>query len=57
MDVTTVLAVICSAIVFLSWFVLPHGAPAATMEQPDKETSERVWRQSARPNLPRQGSF
>ena len=31
MDITTVLAVISSAIVFLSWFVLPHGAssPAA----------------------------
>jgi len=41
MDVTTVLAVILSAIVFLSWFVLPHGAAAATTEKSDKETSER----------------
>ena len=33
MDVTTVLGVLLSAIVFLSWFVLPSGASA-------KEASE-----------------
>ena len=27
MDITTVLAVICSAGVFLAWFVLPHSKP------------------------------
>ena len=26
MDATTVLAVICSAIVFVGWLVLPHSA-------------------------------
>jgi hypothetical protein len=26
MDVTTVLGVLLSGVVFLSWFVLPHGA-------------------------------
>ncbi len=28
MDATTVLAVICSAIVFAGWLVLPHSATA-----------------------------
>jgi hypothetical protein len=28
MDATTVLAVICSAIVFAGWIVLPHSATA-----------------------------
>ena len=33
MDVTEVIGVLLSAVVFLSWFVLPGGAPA-------KEVSE-----------------
>ncbi len=28
MDATTVLAVICSAIVFVGWLILPHSATA-----------------------------
>ena len=39
MDVTTVLAVLCSAIVFLSWFVLPHGA-STPVAHTDREASD-----------------
>ena len=30
MDITSVLAVICTGVVFLAWFVLPHSKTEAT---------------------------
>lgn len=30
MDATTVLAIICSAVVFCGWLVLPHSAATTT---------------------------
>lgn len=42
MDVTTILAVICSAIVFLAWFALPakFEAPVIKPALPDLGTAE-----------------
>jgi hypothetical protein len=43
MDITEVIAVFLSAIVFLSWFVLPGGAPTKDVESsPSPMTSEAV---------------
>lgn len=36
MDVTTVLAVICTAAVMLAWFVLPHSAAKASAATPSE---------------------
>lgn len=42
MDVTEVLGVLLSAVVFLSWFVLPGGAPVkdVTESSPSSTPSE-----------------
>jgi len=36
MDVTTVLAVICTAAVMLAWFVLPHSSAKPTATVPNE---------------------
>ena len=42
MDATTVLAVICSAIVLAGWIVLPHSATTAKVAAVVSEERERT---------------